>query len=379
VTAVKAAHAAPRSRLRVNALRAMVAALTVAALQVSTGTAVADVVQDARTRATALRAQVDALRVKAEVAAESYNAAQASVDDVVGQYLQGEDQLAALQKRADDDRSLAAGRIVALYQSGGVLGIYSNVLSGEGVVDIYDRIQMARTVISGDQSVISDSTASLAAVTAQQNRLSDLHDKQIALEREASKRADAARTATDKAEGLLAAADGDVQRLVLEQQAAAAKAEAEAFARSLAAARAAAEQAATTLPTLHDAGQPTSIATAAIAAARTRIGVPYVWGATGPNTFDCSGLTQWAYAQAGLALPRTAQQQWFAGRHVSLAELAPGDLLFWAYDVKDPSTIHHVAIYVGNGRMIAAPHTGAFVQEQDVFGDGFVGAVRPSG
>jgi cell wall-associated NlpC family hydrolase len=214
---------------------------------------------------------------------------------------------------------------------------------------------------------------------AQQNRLSDLHDKQIALEREASKRADAARVATDKAEGLLAAADGEVQRLVAEQQAAADKAEAEAFARSLAAARAAADQAAATLPTMHDAGQPTSIATAAIAAARTRIGVPYVWGATGPNTFDCSGLTQWAYARAGLALPRTAQQQWFAGRHVGLAELAPGDLLFWANDVNDPSTIHHVAIYVGNGRMIAAPHTGAFVQEQDVFGGGFIGAVRPSG
>ncbi len=372
-----------RSRL---AVRAGVAALTVAALHLSAGTAVAETVHDAKARAASLRGEVAALRVKAEVAAEAYDEAQSSLDDAVGAYLTGEEQLGALQTQADSDRSLAAGRIVALYQSGGELGIYSNVLSGDGVVDIYDRIQMARTVISGDQSVISHSTASLAAVDKQQARLAALHDKQIALEREAGKRADEARTATAKAESLLAAADGDVQRLVAEQEAAAAKAAAAAFARRMAAAQeaaraagAAAAQAVHDAQGVHDAAEPTGIAAAAIAAARTRIGLPYVWGATGPETFDCSGLTGWAYAQAGLNLPRTSRQQWFAGRHVGLGELAPGDLLFWASDVRNPATIHHVALYVGNGRMIAAPHTGALVQEQGVYGNGFIGVVRPTG
>ena len=365
-----------RSRPVTRAVRVGVAGLTVVALHLSSGTAAADGVHDAKTRAASLRTQVAALRVQAEIAAESYDEAQSSLDDAVGAYLTGEEQLSALQQQADADRSLAAGRIVALYQSGGELGIYSNVLSGEGAVDIYDRIQMARTVISGDQSVISAGTASLAAVDAQQTRLSALHDKQVSLEREAGKRADVARAATAKAEGLLAAADGEVQRLVAEQEAAAAKAAAEEFARKVAAAQAAAAAAA---HALHDAAEPTSIAVAAITAARTRIGLPYVWGATGPETFDCSGLTSWAYARAGLTLPRTSRQQWFVGRHVGIGELAPGDLLFWAFDVSNPATIHHVAIYVGNGRMIAAPHTGALVQEEDVFGDGFIGAVRPTG
>ena len=263
---------------RSSALRVAVALLTVTTLQLSSGTAAADGVKDAKTRAADLRVTVAKLRIKAEVAAEKFNGAQANVADAVSQYVQGEEHLAELQTKADDDRALAAGRIVALFQSGGELGIYSNVLSGDGVGDIYDRLQMARTVISGDQTVISDGTASLDAVTQQQAQLDRLRDKQALLQREAGKLADQARAATDEAEGLLSAADGEVQRLVAEQEAAAAKAAAEAFARQLAAAKAAAAAAAA-VQTLHDGALPTTIATAAIAAARTRLGLPYVWGA----------------------------------------------------------------------------------------------------
>ncbi|MDQ1723570.1 MAG: peptidoglycan DL-endopeptidase CwlO [Frankiaceae bacterium] len=360
---------------RAHVLRVAVAFVSVATLQLSSGTAAADVVKDAKVRAAELRVTVAQLRVKAEVATESYDAAQAAVADSVSQYLQGEEQLAGLEKKADADRSLAAGRIIALYQSGGELGIYSNVLSGDGVVDMYDRLQMARTVISGDQSVITDGAASLAEVDKQQAKLNALRDKQSALERDAGRLADSARAATDKAEALLGAADSEVQRLVAEQEAAAAKAAAEEFARRVAAAQAAAAA----QQQVHDGAQPTSAALAAIAAARTRLGLAYVWGATGPDTFDCSGLTSWAYRQAGVAIPRTAAQQWFAGPPVALSQLAPGDLLYWATDLTNANTIHHVAIYLGNGRMLAAPHSGAFVREENVYWDGFFGATRPAG
>ena len=115
---------------------------------------------------------------------------------------------------------------------------------------------------------------------------------------------------------------------------------------------------------------PTAAAGAAILAAQSRIGTPYVWGATGPGAFDCSGLTGWAYQQAGILLPRTSREQWNVGHHVALADLQPGDLLFWAVDQNNPATIHHVAIYVGNNLMIAAPHTGSTVQIQPVYLNG---------
>jgi cell wall-associated NlpC family hydrolase len=106
-------------------------------------------------------------------------------------------------------------------------------------------------------------------------------------------------------------------------------------------------------------------------------GQPYVWGATGPDSYDCSGLTGTAYRAAGVTLPRTSREQWYAGTHVSLGELQPGDLLFWAYDTANPATIHHVALYAGNGLMVAAPHSGDVVKVQGVYLEGFMGAVRP--
>ena len=79
-------------------------------------------------------------------------------------------------------------------------------------------------------------------------------------------------------------------------------------------------------PDLPDVPAPNAVAASAIAAATTRLGMPYLWGATGPNRFDCSGLMQWAYAQAGVPLPRTSRAQYAALPHVSLSDLPPGDL-----------------------------------------------------
>jgi len=106
----------------------------------------------------------------------------------------------------------------------------------------------------------------------------------------------------------------------------------------------------------------------AITAAMTQLGVPYVWGGETPGVgFDCSGLVQWAYAQAGISLPRTTQQQILAGVPVSLDDLRPGDLVF-SRSVRDGRTIDlgHVGIYAGGGTMIVAPHTGAVVRLQSV-------------
>lgn len=106
------------------------------------------------------------------------------------------------------------------------------------------------------------------------------------------------------------------------------------------------------------------------------VGKPYVWGAEGPDSFDCSGLVQWSFAAAGIRMPRVSQQQWFAGPHVNYADAAPGDLLFWHYDPTDRNNIDHVAIYAGNGMMLVAPHTGDYVKYVPVPLSNLAGVVR---
>ena len=112
-------------------------------------------------------------------------------------------------------------------------------------------------------------------------------------------------------------------------------------------------------------------------AALSRQGMPYVWGAAGPASFDCSGLVQWAFAQAGVRMPRVAADQARTGPAVPVSQLQPGDLLFYHTDPTDPGYISHVAIYIGNGEMIQAPQPGENVEVVPAdTGSEFAGAVR---
>ncbi|MFD8756803.1 NlpC/P60 family protein [Kitasatospora sp. NPDC059577] len=119
---------------------------------------------------------------------------------------------------------------------------------------------------------------------------------------------------------------------------------------------------------------------AAIYFAQTKLGTPYLWGGEGlpsqNGRFDCSGLTQAAYASVGITLPRVANDQWYAGPHPSRDQLRPGDLVFFATDLSDPRSIHHVGIYVGGGYMINAPHTGAVIRYDKIDTKEYIGATR---
>jgi peptidoglycan DL-endopeptidase CwlO len=110
----------------------------------------------------------------------------------------------------------------------------------------------------------------------------------------------------------------------------------------------------------------------------SRQGLPYVWGASGPNSFDCSGLVQWAMARAGIQMPRVAADQARTGPAVPVSQLQPGDLLFYHTDPTDPGYISHVAIYLGNDEMLQAPQTGENVEvvPADVSSSEYAGAVR---
>lgn len=126
------------------------------------------------------------------------------------------------------------------------------------------------------------------------------------------------------------------------------------------------------------ARSPSSAAGRAVAFALRQLGKPYQWGATGPSSYDCSGLTQTAYSYAGVAIPRVSAAQWYAGPHVGMDDLGTGDLVFFATDLSDPGTIHHVGMYIGSGLMVEAPFTGASVRISSIGRADYIGAVRPT-
>ncbi|MFB6990612.1 NlpC/P60 family protein [Streptomyces sp. NPDC056304] len=114
-------------------------------------------------------------------------------------------------------------------------------------------------------------------------------------------------------------------------------------------------------------------AAAAFSAAKSRVGLPYVWGASGPNSFDCSGLTSWAFNQAGVSIPRTSQAQADVGTRInSLSALKPGDLIIMRTDLS------HVGFYAGNGQILHAPKPGAQVRYESIARSGmpFMWGVR---
>jgi cell wall-associated NlpC family hydrolase len=121
---------------------------------------------------------------------------------------------------------------------------------------------------------------------------------------------------------------------------------------------------------------------AAVKAAESQIGVPYVWGGETPGVgFDCSGLVQWAWGKVGISIPRTTETQWPDMLHVALTDLQPGDLLFY-YNLDGDSEVDHVVMYVGSGpwgvdTTIAAAHTGTNVALAPLFTAGLYGAARP--
>jgi cell wall-associated NlpC family hydrolase len=127
----------------------------------------------------------------------------------------------------------------------------------------------------------------------------------------------------------------------------------------------------------NESAVPQAALSAMLKAAMSRRGMPYVWGAAGPTSFDCSGLVQWSFRQAGIVMPRVAADQALSGPSVPVGKLQPGDLLFYHTDPTDPTYISHVAIYLGNGWMEQAPEPGLDVEVVPAdFGSEFAGAVR---
>jgi len=294
------------------------------------------------------QARISALNEQAEKITEQYNAAREKLTTLKRQ--QG---VAARQLRGDQ-RRLAAVQVTiaatadATYRSGGlgqfVLGAATDPQSFLDQASLLDALSRSQA-----QQFASADAAGHAVRVAQST-----YNAQAAAVRDTLSRISSQR---QHIEALLSQA-----RHVLDSLQAAARAR-------LAAAAAAQAARQSSLRSSYT-GPASGQAAAAVRFAYNQLGKPYVYGAAGPNSYDCSGLTMAAWGAAGVGLPHNAAMQQSQVRAVSAADAQPGDLVFFG------SPAYHVGIYIGGGRMIAAPHTGTVVQIQAVYG-GVSGYGRP--
>ena len=337
---------------------------------------------NALTTADAARSVADAATVRATAAEAEQRAAEAE---------------AAQAQRTLDRIAIGA------FQTGGQLGMVSQLFLAEDPLELANARNLMNQIGVYQDKVITIAVAARAravaaaaeTVAAKQHAVAAADVAVKALDRatQSKRDADASRQRAHAAALDAAQAAGDARRarvhalnLVGQAQRALGSA-VRTKAQLEAAARAARSEAAQ----YRDIDAPSNEARIAIHWAFEEIGVPYSWGggdengptygfAQGANTkgFDCSGLTLFAYAHAGIHLDHYSQSQYFQGKRVSSrSDLLPGDLMFFATDTGSPSTIHHVSMYIGKGKMIEAPYTGEVVRVSSADRDDFIGGTRP--
>lgn len=277
--------------------------------------------------------------------------------------------LASANARFDQIKSQMSQAAVNAYMHGGNTSMIEQLVKSNGS-DLAVRKTYVEAATADQTSTLDALRAARQDLEAQQSKLKASADSAKAAASNLASQKAAIDAAIAAQQNTLNSVKGDIAQLLAQQQAAAA---ADAQRR----AQTALKQAATLHPKSKGpaipAGPPPPMghgAGAAVAAAESVIGDPYVYGAAGPNSFDCSGLTMWAWAHGGVSLPHSSQSQYAGSTHIPISAVQPGDLLFYYSD------IHHVAMYVGGGMMIEAPHTGANVREVPMRTSDLVGAGR---
>ena len=360
----------------------------------------------AQMQVTTAQTRLTALAATAQQAIEGYTTALTQLRATQATAAAAQATLAATTADANARQQELDAFVKAAYMSGGPLTATASVMfSANGPADVVSRASLLSAVSQSQADVLTQlvQARQVQSVAAQEAAAANAQVAQDVTKADAARRS--AIGAVSSQHKLIAQLSS--QQDALAKNLASQEAQVVDLARQQAAARMraklAAQQAelAASWSELEAAGEAMPVATWAqerrvVKWARKQIGVPYSWGGgdtQGPTFgmvnqegnpaglhtvgFDCSGLTLFAYAHVGFQLDHYTGYQWLEGHHVPLEQIRPGDLVFFAHNTANPMTIHHVGIYVGHGKMIDAPHTGAKVRYDDVFVPGLIGAVRP--
>lgn len=310
------------------------AAAATAAATLGAATANADP-QDAPRTA---KARIDRLYTEAERATEQYNEAGENAGRLRGEVDRAQDRAARGQERVNRMRTALGSAASAQYRSGGIDPALALLLSSDpdNYLDRAAVLERLSGLQAGELRELQQVQRGLVQTRAEAARaLAELELNRAA----ATRHKRTVERKLTEARKLLDALPG-ADRADFE--------------------RASRSGRDVGFPAMADLPAGSARAAAAVAAVRQALGRPYIWGANGPAGFDCSGLMQWAYARAGVSLPRTSQAQRYAGHMVPLSEARPGDLVVYRADAG------HIAMYVGNGQVIHAPYPGAPVRYDPV-------------
>jgi cell wall-associated NlpC family hydrolase len=394
LTALSVPAAAPRLRLESNPSPPSAAQINAAENQVrqqqkALGTE--------KGRLSAANVMLTKLQTQAEVLTERFDEVQVDEQRAAAAYNVTEARLTQARQQENSSQHRLAALAAEEFESGGGFDPLTGMLGDASGPQAYmNQVGLGQVLAQAGTDTLAENQANdvVAKVfrvqahellTAQQADLLAANDLKLAIQSAVARQV-AFVTATkhdrDKVAGQLAAAQAHESALQAARQAAlaAAAARAAAAAPPAAAPRGGSQGPSQAPSWAYGSGATTTQGDIAANWALSQLGKPYQWGGTGPDSYDCSGLTMDAWARAGVQLAHWTGFQWESGPHVPLNELQRGDLLFFATDTSDPSTIHHVGIYIGNGMMVDAPYTGAFVRIDSMYQPGgLIGAVRPAG
>jgi len=329
--------------------------------------AFADQIADAKAQAAKVQAQVSKLNDQAEIASEQYDAARMHYASLTKQAAASAVALRKVTKQRDSLQAKLDDRATALYRQG-PLGFLGALLSARTISDFDVVYQMLTNMSRKDALTVNQLKIAKQRADAVHARLVSQKRQAGVQSQQMASNAAAVKVHLTQSKQVLAQANATVRTLIAQEKA-----------REAAAARAAALAALSSggsgrYSIAQDYGNPpvSGVGAKAVWYAEKKLGCPYVWAASGPSTFDCSGLTMWAYAQVGIHLNHYSRDQINEGKRVGRANLQPGDLVFFG------SPIHHVGMYVGSGRFIEAPYSGVDVRITELsHRDDFAGACRP--
>jgi len=369
----------PRKKRRLMLMtvkrNATIALLALILVSASATPAFADPLAAKRAQAAAIQAQITALDTKASVADEAYNGARDRYEAVTARVTETERRIASLQERADALQTDLGVRADQMYREGGTLGEIAALLSSRTIAEFDATLNALEAIGRQDAATVSQLKQTEADAEVARTSLLAQQTEAAAQKAAMSESAAAVHVQLEERTRVLAGLSADIKKLLAEEKAREAAAAHARYLALVARQRAAADASHGSSGGSSDpGGDPASSSRGAEAVrwAETALGRPYLWAASGPARFDCSGLTMWAYRHAGVSLPHSSRAQIGYGSRVSRDNLQPGDLVFFG------SPIHHVGMYVGGGDFIEAPGTGGHVQISTLgHRSDYAGACRP--